>query len=41
MNVIALNVSTHSHGNTSILIKTVFHELEHQGIETEIVLNFY
>ena len=41
MNVVALNASARPHGNTSILIIPVFHELEHQGIETEIILNFY
>ncbi len=35
MNVIAINGSPRKDGNTSVLIKTVFEELEAQGIETK------
>jgi multimeric flavodoxin WrbA len=37
MNIFAFNGSACPHGNTSILIKTVFHELEHQGTRTELI----
>ena len=35
MNVVAINGSPRKDGNTSVLIKTVFEELEAQGIETK------
>ena len=35
MKVIAINGSPRKDGNTSVLIKTVFEELEAQGIETK------
>ncbi len=37
MKVIGINGSPKKEGNTSILIKTVFEELEKEGIETEII----
>jgi multimeric flavodoxin WrbA len=37
MKVVAFNGSPRKNGNTSILIKTVFGELEKEGIETEVV----
>lgn len=37
MKVIAFNGSARKDGNTAILIKAVFKELENQGIETELV----
>jgi len=37
MKVVAFNGSPRINGNTSILIKTVFEELENQGIETELI----
>lgn len=37
MKVIAFNGSPRKQGNTRILIDTVLAELEHQGIETEVV----
>ena len=36
MKVIAFNGSARKDGNTAILIKTVFEELEKEGIETEL-----
>ncbi|MBW1847053.1 MAG: flavodoxin family protein [Deltaproteobacteria bacterium] len=37
MKVVGFNGSPRKEGNTSILIKTVFKELEQEGIETELV----
>jgi len=37
MKVVAFNGSPRKNGNTSILIRTVFEELEKEGIETEVV----
>lgn len=37
MKVIAVNGSARKDGNTAILIKTVFRELEAEGIETEMI----
>ena len=37
MKVLAINGSPRKGGNTEILIKTVFQELEKEGIETELV----
>lgn len=37
MKVIGINGSSRKNGNTAILIKTVFEELEKAGIETELV----
>lgn len=37
MKVVGINGSPHREGNTSILIKTIFSELEKQGIETEFI----
>lgn len=37
MKVIGINGSVRNNGNTSILINTVFEELERKGIETELV----
>ena len=37
MKVVAFNGSPRVEGNTSILIKTVFSELEKEGIETELI----
>lgn len=37
MKVVAINGSARRDGNTSILIKTVFKELEAEGIETEMI----
>lgn len=37
MKVVAFNGSARPQGNTSILIKTVFQELENQDIETELI----
>ena len=37
MKVVAFNGSPRKNGNTSILIKTVFNELEKEGIKTELV----
>lgn len=37
MKVVAFNGSPRKNGNTSIMIKTVFEELEKEGIETELV----
>ncbi|MBM3285653.1 MAG: flavodoxin family protein [Candidatus Aminicenantes bacterium] len=37
MKVVGFNGSPRKDGNTSILIRRVFHELEKQGIETELV----
>jgi multimeric flavodoxin WrbA len=37
MRVIGINGSPHKNGNTSILIQTVFSELEKAGIKTELV----
>lgn len=37
MKVIAINGSTRKDGNTAIIIKIVFEELERQGINTELV----
>ena len=37
MKVIGINGSPRRHGNTEILIKTVFEELENEGIETELI----
>ncbi|GAB6180902.1 flavodoxin family protein [Desulfotomaculum defluvii] len=40
MKVIGINGSSRKDGNTAILIKTVFEELEKEGIETELVQLF-
>ena len=37
MKVIGFNGSPRKNGNTGILIRNIFHELEKQGIETELV----
>ena len=37
MKVLAINGSARKDGNTAILIKTVFKELEAEGIETELI----
>lgn len=37
MNVVAFNGSPRKEGNTSILIKSVFKELEKEGIKTELI----
>lgn len=37
MKVVAFNGSPHQKGNTSILIQTVFNELEKEGINTEFI----
>ncbi len=37
MKIIGINGSPRKNGNTEILIKTVFQELEKEGIETELV----
>ena len=37
MKVVAFNGSPRKKGNTSILIQTVFNELEKEGIKTEFV----
>ncbi|MEN6509758.1 MAG: flavodoxin family protein [Smithella sp.] len=37
MKVIGINGSPRKNGNTSILIKAVFHELKKEGIETELI----
>jgi len=37
MKVIGINGSSRKGGNTSILIKTVFEQLEKEGIETELI----
>ncbi|MBU0651473.1 MAG: NAD(P)H-dependent oxidoreductase, partial [Proteobacteria bacterium] len=37
MKVVAFNGSPRKDGNTSILIRHVFSELEKQGIETDLV----
>ena len=37
MKVLAINGSARPNGNTAILIRTIFAELEKQGIETELV----
>jgi multimeric flavodoxin WrbA len=37
MKVVAFNGSARKDGNTAILIKHVFQELEKEGIETEII----
>lgn len=37
MKVVGINGSPHKDGNTAILIRTVFFELELQGIETELI----
>ena len=37
MRVVAFNGSARKNGNTAILVKHVFQELQHQGIETELV----
>ena len=37
MKVIGINGSSRKGGNTSILIKIVFHQLEKEGIETELI----
>ena len=37
MKVVAFNGSARKDGNTAILIKHVFHELENEGIETEMI----
>lgn len=37
LKVIGINGSARKDGNTAILIKTVFEELEKEGIETELV----
>ncbi len=38
MKVVAINGSPRKDGNTSILIKTVFEELETEGIETKEII---
>ena len=37
MKVIGINGSPRKSGNTEILLKTVFQELENEGIETELI----
>ena len=37
MKIIGINGSPRRGGNTEILIKTVFEELENEGIETEFI----
>ena len=37
MKVIGINGSPRKNGNTSLLIKAVFHELQKEGIETELI----
>lgn len=37
MKIIGINGSPHRDGNTSLLIKTVFQELEKEGLETEFI----
>jgi multimeric flavodoxin WrbA len=37
LNVVAFNGSPRKEGNTSILIRQIFNELEHEGITTELV----
>ena len=37
MKVIGINGSPRKGGNTEILLKTVFQELENEGIETELI----
>ncbi len=37
MKVVGFNGSPRTAGNTAVLIRTVFHELSEQGIETELV----
>ena len=37
MRVVAFNGSARKNGNTAILVNHVFQELQHQGIETELV----
>lgn len=37
MKVLAINGSPRKNGNTEFLINTVFNELQHEGIETELV----
>lgn len=37
MRVLAINSSARKDGNTAILIRTVFEELEKAGIETELI----
>ena len=37
MNIVGINGSARKDGNTAILIKTVFHELEKEGFETELI----
>ncbi|HZL09344.1 MAG TPA: flavodoxin family protein [Prolixibacteraceae bacterium] len=37
MKVIGINGSPHRNGNTEIVIKSVFQELENEGIETEFI----
>lgn len=37
MKVIGINGSSHKEGNTTIIIKTVFEELNKVGIETELI----
>jgi len=37
MKVVGINGSPRANGNTSIIIKTVFAELEKEGIETELI----
>lgn len=37
MKVVGINASTRKDGNTAIVIKTVFAELEKNGIETELI----
>ena len=37
MKVLAINGSPRPNGNTAILIRTIFGQLEKQGIETEMI----
>ena len=37
MKVIAFNGSARKDGNTAILLRTVLHELQHEGIDTELI----
>ncbi len=37
MKVVGINGSPRKEGNTSLLIKAVFQELEREGIETEMI----
>ena len=37
MKVVAFNGSARKDGNTAFLVRTVFEELENQGIQTELI----